>query len=126
VASPFELTFEQRACYLGAKLVAPSGIARASFASALGQLRNEPRFDDDGFQQFSHRFATFYAERASRESGELIAGYLHHEDPRPLRSGERQFWPRTRSALLSVIRTRDADGEPALAVAPIVGAFGQG
>ena len=126
IASAFELTFEQRACYFGAKLIAPSGIARASFVSAFGQLRNVPRFNDDGFQQFGHRFVTFYAERTSRESAELIAGYLHHEDPRPHRSGETQFWPRTRNALLSVIETRNREGDATLAVAPIAGAFGQG
>lgn len=55
--------------------------------------------------------------------GELLAGYLDHEDPRFHPSGETPLKKRIRSALLSVLVTRDdAGGRPALA--PIAGSLG--
>lgn len=119
------LTFRQRACWYGSELVSPRAAARAAISSGMGQWRNAPYVRGQDGDDYTHRFASYYITRASRETGELFAGYLHHEDPRPHPSGETVFEKRMRSALLSVLVVRGQDGDrPALA--PIVGSLASG
>jgi hypothetical protein len=80
--------------------------------------------DQDG-DDFAHRFAVCYIRRTARETGELFAGYLNREDPRPHISGETVFGKRVRSAILSVVRVKGEEGyRPALA--PIAGSLAWG
>lgn len=98
----------------------------AAAVAGFGQWRNNPQVFHEEPSEFAHRFAVFYARRTAQNAGELLAGYLNHEDPRPRISQEHGFWNRTRSTLLSVIQTKDADGNIRPALAPIAGAFGSG
>ena len=75
---------------------------------------------------FGHRFAVFYARRAAQNTGEFLAGYLNHENPRPHVSREEGFWKRARTALLSVVGVENGDGGNRPALGPIAGAFGSG
>jgi hypothetical protein len=120
------LTFRQRACFYEARLMKPSFAARAALFSTFSQLRNEPRVGGDGAAGFAHRFGAYYARRAGQSAGELLAGYLNHEDPRYHPSHQEGFWNRTKAALLSVTVTHDADGATRPAFGPIAGAFGSG
>jgi hypothetical protein len=120
-----QLTFRQRACWYGAQLVSPWAGVRAAFSSGMGQWNNAPYMKHEDADDFGHRFAVYYVKRSARDSGELIAGYLNREDPRPHLSGERSSRKRIRSALSSVLITRsDEGGRPALA--PIAGSLASG
>ena len=121
-----ELTFEERACWYEARLTKPSLALRGALVAGFGQWRNNPRVFHESASEFGYRFAVFYARRSAQSAGELLAGYLNHEDPRPHVSREHGTWNRARSALLSVVQTKDADGDTRLALSPIAGAFGSG
>jgi hypothetical protein len=118
-----QLTFVQRACWYGSELVSPWAAVRAGFSSGLSQWWNDPYVKGQDGDDYAHRFAVYYVKRSARDTGELIAGYLNHEDPRFHPSGERAAKKRIRSALLSVLVTRGDEGNrPALA--PIAGSLG--
>lgn len=123
-ASP--LTLRQRACWYGDRLISGSTLFDGAFLSAFAQVRNSPRLEDDGWGDLGHRLGAFYARRAGQSGAELMAGYLHHEDPRPRLSGQHGFWNRTRGALMSVLITQDTEGNRRLALAPIAGSLGSG
>lgn len=126
IAAAKTLTLHQRACYYGNKLVSPSGVAHAAFSSAYSQWRNAPYVHHQDMDDFGQRFATFYARRAARDAGELIAGYLNHEDPRPRLSNKSGFWNRTGSALRSAVLVGDESGPTRPALSPLAGAFASG
>ena len=120
-----QLTFAQRACWHGSEMLSPWAAVRAAFSSGIGQWQNDPYVKGQDADDYAHRFAVYYAKRGARETGELIAGYLNHEDPRSHPSGETTYRKRIRSALLSVLVTRGDEGNrPALA--PILGSLGSG
>ncbi len=126
IATAKTLTFHQRACYFGNKLVSPSGVAHAAFSSAFSQWRNTPYVRHQDMDDFGKRFATFYARRSARDAGELIVGFLNHEDPRPRLSNRSGFWNRTGSALRSVVLVSDDSGATRPALSPLAGAFASG
>lgn len=120
-----QLTFRQRACWSASELVSPGAAARAAFSSGIGQWRNAPFVKGQDADDYLHRFAAYYVRRSARETGELFAGYLNHEDPRPHSSTESVFGKRVRSALLSVLIVKTDEGDrPALV--PIAGALASG
>lgn len=117
-----QLSLVQRACWSGSELFSPGAAARAAFSSGIGYWRNAPYMKGQDADDYTQRFAAYYLRRASRETGELFAGYLNHEDPRPHASGETALGKRIRSALLSVVVIRGEEGDrPALA--PIAGSL---
>ena len=120
------LTLHQRACYYGNRMLSLSGGTHAAFSSAFGQWRNAPYVHHEDLGDFARRMGGFYARREARDGGEFLAGYLNREDPRPHVSNKAGFWNRSRSALLSVVATRDGAEAVRPALAPIAGAFGSG
>ncbi len=125
LAAAKQLSFGQLACWHASELLSPWAAVRAGFSSGLGQLRNNPYLKAEDGDDYAHRFAAYYAMRSARETGELLAGFLNHEDPRPHPSGETTFKKRARSALLSVLIVRgDENNRPAFA--PIVGSLASG
>jgi hypothetical protein len=124
--SATQLTFRQRACFYEARMMAPSLILRASVVAGYGQLRNNPRVTNEGWSEFGYRFGVFYARQTGRNVGELVAGYLNHEDPRPHISQEHGFLRRSQAAFRSVLVTKEPDGSSRPALAPIAGSFGSG
>lgn len=120
------LTFEQKSCYYGHKLISPGMALHAAFSAGFGQMRGTPELPQDGMSDLGRRFAIFYAQHGAQRAGELLGGLLYHEDPRPHSSKQEHFWDRTRSALLSVVVTQNGDGASRPALAPIAGAFGAG
>jgi hypothetical protein len=121
-----DFSFKERACSQAARLVKPSMALHGALVAGYGQWRNNPEVFHESSAEFAHRFAVFYARRTAQNAGELIAGYLNHENPLPPVSQQHGFWNRTRSALLSVVQTKDANGNVRPALAPIAGAFGSG
>ncbi len=121
-----QLTFRQRACWYGSQMVSPWGLVRAGVSSGFGQWWNKPYMRHEDGDDYMHRFAVNYVRRTARESGELMAGYLNHEDPRPHVSGETSPGKRIRSALFSVLITKNDEGGGRPALAPIVGSLGSG
>lgn len=120
-----QLTFRQRACWYGFKLLSPGAAAHAAFSSGIGQWRNAPYVRSQDADDYTHRFAAYYIRTSARDTGELLAGYLNHEDPRPRASTETAFGKRVRTALLSVLIVRGEENDrPALA--PIVGSLASG
>jgi hypothetical protein len=117
------LTLKQRACYFGRPLIAPQFALATGFISVFDQFRNSPRIEHDRWDKLPHRFEVYYARHAARDAGELLVGYLHHEDPRLHKSKESGFWRRTNSALMSVITSPDEEGHLRPALAPIAGSF---
>jgi hypothetical protein len=101
-------------------------LLRASFMSGYAQLRNNPHVEGQGFEEFGRRMGVFYARRTAQSTGELLAGYFNHEDPRYRPSAQEGAWKRTRSALLSIVINKDTSGENRLALAPIAGSLGSG
>jgi hypothetical protein len=119
------LTLRQRACWYGSELVSPETAARAAFSSGIGQWRNAPYMKGQEADDYMHRFAAYYTKLTARETGELFAGYLNHEDPRPQTSRETVFVKRLRSSLLSVLIVRDDAGDRP-SFAPIAGSLASG
>jgi hypothetical protein len=117
------LTFKQRTCYLEKKILSPRFALAAAVSSAFGQFRNSPYVLHQNFQDFPYRLAVYYARRSTRNTAELMAGYLHKEDPRFRPSNSQSFWRRTDSAFLNVLTSPDADGHLRIAYAPIAGAL---
>lgn len=119
------LTFQQRACIYGQKLLSRGTLGRTTVLSAMAQVRNNPD-NSDGLSEFARHFSVYYARRTAQSAGELLAGSLNHEDPRLHASQEHGFWNRTRSAFTGVLMTTNGDGNSRPALAPIAGAFGSG
>lgn len=118
-----QLSLRQRTCWYGSRLASPWAAARASFSSGLDQWKKDDRVRHGSTDEFAHRFAIYYAKRTAKESGEMLAGYLNHEDPRPRASGEAAVRRRIQSALLSVLVSRtDQGARPALG--PLAGSLG--
>jgi hypothetical protein len=117
------LTFKQRVCLYGQELITPKFALAAGFAAAFGQLENSPYVSRQHLDEFPHRVEVNYARVAARDSGELIAGYLHHEDPRYRRSMAHGIRRRTDAALMSVLTSPGEDGRLRLAYAPIAGSL---
>jgi hypothetical protein len=91
----------------------------------MGQWENKPYVEGQNADDYAHRFAVYYAMRSARVSGELIAGYFNHEDPRFHPSDETTYKKRIKSALFSVLVVRGDEGSrPALG--PILGSLGSG
>lgn len=118
-----QLTFRQQACWYANDLAAPTLLVRAGFSTALGQWHNDIYGKGQDGPDYAHRFGVFYARHAARDTAELVAGYLNHEDPRPHVSGETGLLRRTKAALASVVVTKTDEGDR-LALTPIAGAFG--
>ena len=121
-----DFSFKERACSQATRLLKPSLALRGALVAGFGQWRNNPQVFHEEPSEFAHRFAVFYARHTAQNAGELIAGYLNHEDPRPRISQEHGVWNRTRSALLSVVQTKDTNGGMRVSLAPVAGAFGSG
>ncbi len=119
-------TLEERACAEFFHLLSPGMLARSAAAAALGQWRNSPNIDKQDGDDMGHRFSAFYARHSAQGAGELLAGYLNHEDPLKHPSGLHGNWNRVRAALLSVVQTTDADGKVRPAFAPLAGSFSSG
>jgi hypothetical protein len=124
--SDASLTFKQRACYYRNQLIAPSFVLQAGVMSAFAELRmsNRPGHNDN--QDYPRHFANYYARHAAQDAGELVVGYLHHEDMRPHQSTEHGFARRTGAAFMSVLTARDANGGTTMAFAPIAGSLSSG
>lgn len=122
-----DFSFKSRACFQTSRLLKPSLALRGALVAGFGQWRNNPEiFHEEKPGEFAHRFGAFYARHTAQNAGELIAGYLNHEDPTPHPSQEQGVWRRTRSALLSVVQTKDTGGNMRISLAPVAGAFGSG
>jgi hypothetical protein len=118
-----KLTFKQRVCFFAKPLLSPRFALAAGFESAFGQFENSPHVARQHFAEFPHRFEVFYARRSARDAAEMIAGYLHHEDPRSHRSNAQGFWQRADSALLSVLVSPGEDGRLRFAYGPLAGSL---
>ncbi len=119
-----QLTFRERACWYGSELISPWSAVRAAVSSGFGQWWNDPYLRHEDGDDYNERFAVFYARRTARETGEFIAGYLNHEDPRPHISGETATGKRIRSAILSVLVTRNDEGSSRPALTAVAGSLG--
>lgn len=117
------ITFGQRACWYGSQLVSPWAAVRAGVSSGFSQWWNDPYVKGQDGDDYAHRFAVYYVKRSARDAGELIAGYLNHEDPRFHPSAESTPRKRIRSALLSVLIATNQDGASRPAFAPIAGSL---
>ena len=126
IAAAKTLTLRQWACYYGNRMLSLGGGAHAVFSSAFGQWRNAPYVHHQDLDDFGRRLGGFYARREARDAGEFLAGYLNREDPRPRLSNKSGVWNRSKSALLSVVATRDGAETARPALGPIAGAFGSG
>lgn len=122
-ASPKQLTFAQRACWYASDLTSTGVLFRAGLSSAIGQWRDDNYGKGRDGADYAHRLGVFYARRGARDTAEMIAGYLTHEDPRPRLSGEAGVWKRTGFALKSVLIAKTDEGSHP-AVTPLAGAFG--
>ncbi len=125
--SDASLTFKQRACYYKNQLIAPSFVLQAGVMSAFAELRMSGRPGHKDNEDYPEHFANYYARHAAQDAGELVAGFLHHEDMRPHRPSNQQgFARRTGSAFMSVLTSRDANGGTTMAFAPIAGSLSSG
>ncbi len=125
--SDASLTFKQRVCYYKNQLIAPSFVLQAGVMSAFAELRMSGRPGHKDNQDYPRHFANYYARHAAQDAGELVAGYLHHEDIRAHRSSlEHGFARRTGAAFMSVLTSRDANGDTTMAFAPIAGSISSG
>jgi len=121
-----DLTLEQRLCFGLSEMASPSLGLGAAFLAGYSQWRNSPHMNKTDDDDIAVRFEHLYERRAARLTGEILVGYLHHEDPRQHLSHQTGNLRRTRAALLSVLISPDADGNARLALAPIAGSFGSG
>jgi hypothetical protein len=112
-----------RACFYANDLLGPSAVAHALFSSSFSELVNHPNIWRQDRADTLNRFAFFYEAKAARDGAQLLAGYLHRENFRPITSGKIGIASRTRAALLSVLRASGPDGETKMAFAPIAGAL---
>jgi hypothetical protein len=98
----------------------------AAFMSAFAQFQNSPHVPQQRFDEIPHRLAAYYTTHAARDAGELIVGYLHHEDPRFRRSDAQGFRHRADAAIMRVLTSPDEDGNFRIAYAPIAGSLSAG
>ena len=121
-----DLTFADRACTGLAELTNPGVFLGTGLLSGFSQWRNNPHMNATDSDDIAVRFAHLYERRTARITGEILVGYLHHEDLRLHSSGKQGVWLRTRFALLSVINSPDSDGNARMALAPLAGSLGSG
>lgn len=116
-----------RACFYADQLVAPSAMVHDLFSSSFAQWRNIPYMRHEDRDDIVTRISVFYERKAARNTGEFLAGYLHHEDFRPRVSGKTGLFLRSRAALLGVVTTPGQSGSGLRpAFAPIAGAVSSG
>ena len=61
-----ELTFHQRTCFYGQKLLSKGMLGRATLFNGFAQFRNSPDMKDDGLNEFARRFSIYYARRTAQ------------------------------------------------------------
>ncbi len=120
------LSFKQRLCFAVDPLITPQFALTAAAMSGFSELRNAERLKGKPMSNYPERFADYYARHSAQAAGEMMAGYLHHEDPRLRTSTQRGFLRRTSAAFSSVLVARDSEGNSEIALAPIAGAFSSG
>jgi hypothetical protein len=117
------LSFKQRTCIYARELISPQFAFGAAMVAAFDQYRNSPHVEKQHLKEFPYRLGVYYSRHAARDSGELLVGYLHHEDPRFRRNGTGTFWQRANSAFLNVLTSPAEDGSLRPALAPIAGSL---
>lgn len=122
IAAVKQLSFRQRTCWYASELVSPWAALRAAAGIGIANWEGTDNFKHHDEEGSAERFRDYYVRRSARETGELLAGYLNREDPRPHASGETGFRKRFRSAFLSVLITKNNEGSRP-AVGPLVGSF---
>jgi len=120
------LSFAERSCLEFSQLASPSVLAGSAAMAGFSQWRNSPHMRKTDSDDLAIRFEHLYERRTARITGEFIAGYLHHEDPRFHPSGKQGVWRRTGAAFLSVIESPDENGKARIAFAPLAGSLGSG
>jgi hypothetical protein len=120
------LSFKQRLCFAVDPLITPQFALTAAVMTGFSELRNSEKLQGKPMSNFPMRFADYYARHSAQAAGEMMAGYLHHEDPRLRTSNQRGFLRRTGAAFSSVIIAKDSDGNSEMAFAPIAGSLSSG
>jgi len=120
------LSFAERVCLDFSQLASPSVLAGSAAMAGWSQWRNNPHMRRTDSDDIAVRFEHLYERRSARITGEFLAGYLHHEDPRFHPSGKQGVWRRTGAALLSVMESPDENGKARMAFAPLAGSLGSG
>jgi hypothetical protein len=118
------LSFAERSCLGFSELVSPSVFLAAGMLSGYARFHMVPHHNES--YSIAERFEHVYERKAARITGEVLVGYLHHEDPRPHFSGKQGAWRRTGAALWSVLDSPDQNGKGRLALAPLAGSLGSG
>jgi len=120
------LSFKQRLCFAVDPLITPQFALTAAVMTGFSELRNSEKLKGKPMSNYPIRFADYYARHSAQAAGEMMAGYLHHEDPRVRTSMQRGFLRRTGAAFSSVIIARDSEGNSEMAFAPIAGSLSSG
>ena len=120
------LSFAERSCLEFSQLVSPSVLAGSAALAGYSQWRNSPHMRKTDSDDIAVRFEHLYERKTAKITGEFLAGYLHHEDPRLHSSGRQGVWRRTGAAFLSVMESPDENGKARMAFAPLAGSLGSG
>ena len=120
------LSFKQRLCFAVDPLITPQFALTAAVMTGFSELRNSERLKGKPMSNYPVRFADYYARHSAQAAGEMVVGYLHHEDPRVRTSTQRGFLRRTGAAFSSVFVARDSDGNSEIALAPMAGSLSSG
>lgn len=99
-------------------------IALMGADTVLDQVLKEPREWGREPQDFAYRYSSRFGRRIVRNSIELGAGILFHEDTRLKPSGRRGFWERLRYAATNTYLAPGGDGERTFSYARLASTAG--
>jgi hypothetical protein len=102
-------TEKQRWCYLGGRLIAPTGFISAAFMAGIRQAQDDPREWPQGAEGYSQRFGANLAQGATKKAGTFLAQAVFHEDPRMFVSNRHGFWRRTGFSVLNIFTATPAN-----------------
>jgi len=111
------------------KSFGPPAVILPAFGAGFQMLNppnHYPREWKDGAGAFGRIYGYKEADRASRETGQFLTGFLLHEDPRYLRSTSTNPWRRTFHALAFTVIDKTDSGRNTLAVSNFASAAAGG
>jgi len=123
---PLDLSFKQRFCIYGGKLISGQAFFGPIFLGGVAQLRNDPMEWGQGTKGYLRRIGTRYAQGAAKSTAEFAFGNLLREDPRYEPSTSKSFWKRTGHALSTVVVVDHLGGGKWPALSKMAGATSSG
>lgn len=93
-AGAANLSFKQRSCIYGGKLISGQAFFGPIFMGGVAQFQDDPIEWGQGTKGYLRRVGSRYAQGVAKSTGEYVFAWVLRENPRYEPSQDRKFWKR--------------------------------